>query len=216
LADFVIRDNNSKLRVTCLKRDGNVFNLTGYTVQLKYRIGSTDHSVKSMTVVDADNGIAEYVLAQGIGIVIDATNNKLDLEFDSGPVTLTIPSGTYANEVLLTAAIEILFQAQSTYAHCFMNFGRVIMGSASNFSAFFATGPSFAVSAAPTLGFLPLDWLGSGSIMAEDTVIILSPDDLSEQGIMYCEIEIIETATGNIVSSSDELIFTVRGKVTNG
>lgn len=60
MADLTIRDSNSRLRITCLKRDGSIFNLTGYTLALRFRIGKTTHANVAMTVIDAPNGIAEY------------------------------------------------------------------------------------------------------------------------------------------------------------
>lgn len=65
MADFVYSDTNTKLRVNCLKRDGSIFNLVGYTVQLKFRIGATPYVAQAMTIVDDVNGIAEFEFATG-------------------------------------------------------------------------------------------------------------------------------------------------------
>lgn len=64
MADFVKGDSGSKLRVTCVGTDGEIFNLTGYSVLLKYRIGSTIYTQKNMTVLSpATDGVAEYTFA---------------------------------------------------------------------------------------------------------------------------------------------------------
>lgn len=60
MADLTIRDSNSRLRINCLKRDGSIYNLTGYTVELRYRIGKTPHVNVAMTIIDAPLGIVEY------------------------------------------------------------------------------------------------------------------------------------------------------------
>lgn len=222
MADFTIRDNNTKLRVTCLKRDGSPYNLIGYTLQIRYRIGSVDHSLRNMTVVDAPNGIVEYDFSSGSGIVITvAVNDRLDVDLDvtsPGVQVLTIPPTTYTTIQDLVDALEILCQAEFFFSHCILESGRIKLYSFGfPIQTNFATGPNFARSAAVTLGFLPTDVdLGLEYRIAEGPPVILQPDDLSEQGIMYVEIEITETSTGKIVSSSDELIFVVRGKVTDG
>ncbi len=61
MADFVKSDSGSTIRITCISRNGEIFNLTGYTVKLKYRIGSKVYTAKTMTIVEpATDGIAEY------------------------------------------------------------------------------------------------------------------------------------------------------------
>lgn len=64
MADFVVGDSNSTLVATLLQRDGNVKDLTGHTVALKYRIGQTTYTVKAMTVRNPPTaGIVEYKFA---------------------------------------------------------------------------------------------------------------------------------------------------------
>lgn len=60
MAEFTIGDTDTRLRVTCLRRNGSIFTLTDYTVALKFRIGGTIHSAVSMNIVDALGGRVEY------------------------------------------------------------------------------------------------------------------------------------------------------------
>src|SRR5258706_6898122 len=64
MSDFVVADGNSTLVATILQRDGNVKDLTGHTVQLKYRIGQTPYTAKNMTVRSpTSGGVVEYKFA---------------------------------------------------------------------------------------------------------------------------------------------------------
>jgi len=51
MADFVAGDSDSTLTATLIRRDGSVFDLTGHTAKLRYRIGSTPYSLKIMTLL---------------------------------------------------------------------------------------------------------------------------------------------------------------------
>ena len=58
---FTELDTGSTLKVTC-KDDatGVVIDITGFTVQLLYKIGSSVLQTKTMTITDGSNGIATY------------------------------------------------------------------------------------------------------------------------------------------------------------
>ena len=60
--DFVQLDTGSTLRVTCKDSDtGNVIDLTGATLTLRYKIGSADKVEKTMTLESPNTaGIATY------------------------------------------------------------------------------------------------------------------------------------------------------------
>src|SRR5512145_3222151 len=63
---FVAGDTNSVLTVTCKRADtGAPINLAGATVALKWRIDGGTLVSKSMTIVDAANGIVSYTFAAG-------------------------------------------------------------------------------------------------------------------------------------------------------
>lgn len=63
--ELVANDTASKLKVTCVDQDSVVINLTGATVELLWRSNAGVLVTRSMTVVDALNGIAEYQFADG-------------------------------------------------------------------------------------------------------------------------------------------------------
>lgn len=51
MADFVVGDSDSSLVATLIRRDGSFFDLTGHTVNLRYRIGSTTYPTQIMTLL---------------------------------------------------------------------------------------------------------------------------------------------------------------------
>src|SRR6267143_3872910 len=51
MADFVVGDSDSSLTATLIRRDGSLFDLTGHTVKLRYRIGATSYTAKVMTLL---------------------------------------------------------------------------------------------------------------------------------------------------------------------
>jgi hypothetical protein len=64
--DFVTNDTVSKLKVTCVKRsDGTPVDLTGSTINLKFRCGPGAIITRAMGVTSAVNGQAEYTFAVG-------------------------------------------------------------------------------------------------------------------------------------------------------
>lgn len=66
MADLVAGDTNSTLRVTCFQADKvTPLDLTGATVQLKYRIGGGGLQTKTMTITSATVGKAEYKFLAG-------------------------------------------------------------------------------------------------------------------------------------------------------
>lgn len=224
MADFTIRDNNTKLRVSCLKRDGNVFNLTGHTVKLRFRIHDIDHKRVDMNIIDATNGIAEYVFITGAGYVIDATNNKMDIKIGGVDKVFTVANGSYFTGDDLAAAVLAELQATdpaTPWDFTIDGFNQLRFAFDSGFAfphiLLLGTGANLANSIWETIGFTT----GVDSTLfpvheSDKDGIQVGTTDLGQQGIMYAEIEIIETATGLLVSSSDELIFTVRGKVSDG
>lgn len=63
---FVSGDTGSKLQVTCKNDgDGSVINLTGATVKIKWKTAAGATVTKTMTVINAAGGIAEYQFASG-------------------------------------------------------------------------------------------------------------------------------------------------------
>lgn len=66
MADFVVGDTNIKLVATCLRRDGSFVDLTGLTVQLKWRINGILHPPAQMTILSpATAGRVEYNFQPG-------------------------------------------------------------------------------------------------------------------------------------------------------
>ena len=64
MADFVVGDSNSKLVAVLLRRNGAAIDLTGRTVNLRYRIGVTTYSAKAMTIVQPPSiGTVSYLFA---------------------------------------------------------------------------------------------------------------------------------------------------------
>lgn len=72
--DFVANDTLSKLKVTCVKRsDGSPVDLTGSTVNLKFRSGSGSIQNRPMVLSDPVNGKVEYTFIAGELIADDLT-----------------------------------------------------------------------------------------------------------------------------------------------
>lgn len=225
LADFTIRDDNTKIRITCLKRDGGFFNLTGHKVYIKFRIRDVDHPRKEMTIIDAVNGVAEYRFTLGSGIEITITVNDMldihELGGGAGLLNLLIPPGLYPKVSNLCETIQDLMDTAGMggYAECSFDAltGLVTLGS-NGFPTklLFGSGVGAARSVGPTLGFDPVDYdNGYGKYTGIYPVVPITVDDLAEEGIMYAEFEIVEDATQFIVSSSEVTVLTVRGKVTD-
>lgn len=61
--DFTQGDTGGALRVTCVKGAGQVINLTGATVTLKWRDKARTLVERAMTISDAVNGVVEYPFA---------------------------------------------------------------------------------------------------------------------------------------------------------
>ncbi len=60
-AELVKGDKGSKITVTCLNNQtGAVINISGKTVELRFKIGGGTLLTKTMTVTDGPNGVAEY------------------------------------------------------------------------------------------------------------------------------------------------------------
>ena len=80
--DFVEKDTDSKLEVTCKNQDGSAIILTGSTVKLYWKTTS-DTRVKSavMTVTDAAGGVAEYTFTVD-GDNYDLTHGGLEVEIE--------------------------------------------------------------------------------------------------------------------------------------
>ncbi len=75
---FVEDDTASKLRVTCKnKGTGVAIDLTGSTVQLQWKTRKGEFVEKTMSHVDATNGIAEYQFLTG---ELAAPNMKFEVE----------------------------------------------------------------------------------------------------------------------------------------
>src|SRR5882762_664249 len=51
MAEFVVGDSDSSLTATLIRRSGAVFDLTGHTAKLRYRIGATSYTSKVMTLL---------------------------------------------------------------------------------------------------------------------------------------------------------------------
>lgn len=65
-AEFVAGDTGAKLRVQCLDLDtAEPISLAGASVSVRWRIANRPAVTKSMTVVDAALGQAEYQFADG-------------------------------------------------------------------------------------------------------------------------------------------------------
>lgn len=61
MADFVVGDSESKLVARLIRRDGSLVDLTGKSVNLKFRIGSVTHAAVGMTVLSPPTAArAEY------------------------------------------------------------------------------------------------------------------------------------------------------------
>ena len=80
---FVSGDTGSKLEVTCKDDDtGVVINLTGATVKLKWRDAAEVLQTKTMTIIDAVNGVVDY---QFLADELIAPQMKFEVEItDSG------------------------------------------------------------------------------------------------------------------------------------
>ena len=222
MADFTIRDSNTKIRITCLKRDGAFFNLTGHTVQMQFRIRNIEHPPVPMTIIDAVGGIVEYTFGLGSGIIIVAgVNDRLDIDLDNnsppGEEPYTIPPATYPTLQDVADVLDPIFKAAYAFSECTVVLGKLrVANPGVPIRTYFGTGANFARSAAVTLGFLPVDTdLGLYEHIAEGAPVIALADDLAQEGIMYVEFEITETSSGAIVSSSEITTFVVRGKVTS-
>lgn len=64
MADFVVGDSNSSLVATLFRRNGSLYDLTGKTIKLKYRIGITSYSEKTMTILTpSTSGQVRYLFA---------------------------------------------------------------------------------------------------------------------------------------------------------
>ncbi len=63
--DFVQNDDGTLLRITCKDRKAAVIDLTGGTVQLRWRDAGGTLVTPAMTIEDATNGIASYQWAVG-------------------------------------------------------------------------------------------------------------------------------------------------------
>ncbi len=64
-ASFVAGDTGSVYRVTCKNSDGTLIDLNGKTVTLCWIDEDGDEVSRSMTIIDADNAIAEYQFQSG-------------------------------------------------------------------------------------------------------------------------------------------------------
>jgi acetyltransferase-like isoleucine patch superfamily enzyme len=65
-SDFVAGDTAAKIGVQCYNKDGSVFNLTGHTIKLRFRIGNGALVNAAMTVLTpATLGQAEYKFTTG-------------------------------------------------------------------------------------------------------------------------------------------------------
>jgi|WetSurSiteA1Bulk_404760.scaffolds.fasta_scaffold16651_2 hypothetical protein len=66
MAEFVAGDTNSKIRFTFKKAsDGSALDLSGATVDLRWKIGAGILTTSAMTVTDAAGGVAEYLFTTG-------------------------------------------------------------------------------------------------------------------------------------------------------
>lgn len=95
VADFVAGDTASKIRVSLTRAsDGSVFDLTGYTARLKFRIGTGAVLTKSMDIVaPPTGGVVEYMFASG-----ELTEGTMYAEVEalvSGTVISTTTVGTF-------------------------------------------------------------------------------------------------------------------------
>lgn len=221
MADFTIRDNNTKIRITCLKRDGSFYNLTGHTVKMRFRIRNVDHEPVTMTIIDAVGGVAEFNMRTDPGVTLtDMVNNRLDIAYPSGGAitSLIIPPGLYTrmDDIVDAVELQLLGLSNKFSARYDPLTGLVnINNTTFSFDLLFATGPQVLWSIRAILGFTAFDYVGlpgyTGSIVITD----FTGTDLGEEGVMYAEFEITENSTGLIVSSSEVSVFTVRGKVTD-
>lgn len=219
MADFTIRDDNTKIRITCLKRDGSFFNLTGHTVKMRFRIRDVDHASVTMTIINAVGGVVEYAMKYDTGItLVSDVNNRLDVKFSGVTTSLTIPPGVYTSIQTLAAAVQTqLLTVNTKFAVSIDPSSGLVFISNTTFSfdLLFATGPTNLWSIGPTMGFEVLDYLSLPSYYATNVITAFAANDLAEEGIMYAEFEITETSTGNLVSSSEITTFVVRGKTTD-
>jgi len=219
VADFVIRDSNSRIRITCLRRGGSIFNLNGYTVQLKYRIGDVHHDPVNMTVTDADLGQAEYAFVTGVAFVVDATNEKIDFYRDTIKVA-TVANASYLSGYSLADAIKAALIAADPIpwtVDYIPTVGFVISNTGGyQFKMLTLTGVNLATAIWTLIGLNGTTEILDDYATSTTVPTIANPTDLSEEGIMYAEVEVTETATGKLTSSSEVLLLTVRGKVSNG
>lgn len=210
MAEFVQLDTNSVLRVTLLKRDGSIFDLTGYTVKLKYRIGNVSHAPVDMTILSATDGTAEFQFSQDVGptTVVAGVNDSIDFTLGLGALAATVAPGVYTTGALTAAAVLAALQAAwaaSVWGATFTD--HFTLSNDTPVTFLFGTGVNVATSIHTFLGFNSVDTPHALSHEGEIT------GGLTEEGIMYAEIEVTETLTGLVSSSSEVLTFTVRGKV---
>jgi hypothetical protein len=65
MADFVSGDTGSSLSVPCVDSEGSAINLTGCTVNLRWKDASGALVSKEMTIDDEANGIVSYKFGEG-------------------------------------------------------------------------------------------------------------------------------------------------------
>ena len=101
MADFVAADTNSKLRISLTKKsDSTALDLTGATVNLKWKIGAGSLTTSAMTITDAAGGVCEYLFTSG---QLVAGTMYVEAEITSAAkVVTTLEIGTFVVRAKLT------------------------------------------------------------------------------------------------------------------
>jgi hypothetical protein len=88
MADFVSGDTGSSLSVPCVDSEGNVINLSGCTVNLRWKDASGALVSKEMTIDDEGSGLCSYKFGEG---ELFAPSMDFEVQIkDSGDFILTI------------------------------------------------------------------------------------------------------------------------------
>lgn len=68
MSDFVVADSDAELLLNLLHKNGSIFDMTGKTAQLAWRIGDGAALIRSMEVLSpATEGRVRYKFTSGIG-----------------------------------------------------------------------------------------------------------------------------------------------------
>ena len=88
--EFVANDTGSALVITAKKQsDRTVIVLTGSTVRLRYSISGATTQVKTMTITDAVNGVAQYQFLTG-ELIAGTMKGEIEITDSTSKITTSV------------------------------------------------------------------------------------------------------------------------------